>query len=271
MRKLILFVFITVAVVLLTHATAMTSQAAGPTNYYVVRHGDTLDWVAQRYGVSSWSLARANGIWNPNLIYVGQTLVIPGGYFPPAPNPCPWPGSCPPAPRPQPQPYACSYVVRYGDNMKSIAARYGVDVWTLARANNIYNLNWIYAGQWLKIPGCNPNPGPMPGPIPVPTFPVPVRRQVSGTWVSGNYSLELQEALGCSTATCAVAGRYVEARGTTTPDIVDVSGTIDVNSGAITIVLQRPGGGNFTGVVDGTSRMMAGQLSWVGAVTFTKR
>jgi LysM repeat protein len=155
MRK-ILFLSIAAALILLavTAATPNTASAYGPTNYYVVRPGDTLDWIAQRYGVSSWSLARANGIWNPNYIYVGQTLVIPGGYFPPAPNPCPWPGSCPPIPKPHPQPYGCSYVVRWGDSMQGIAWRYGLDVWTLARANNIYNLNWIYAGQWLRIPNC---------------------------------------------------------------------------------------------------------------------
>jgi LysM repeat protein len=153
MRKvLVLSVVAVFVLLLLTAATPSTTSAAGPA-YYVVRYGDTLDAIAWRYGTSSWAIARANGIWNPNLIYAGQLLVIPG-YVPvphPAPNPCPWPGACP---RPVPHPYGCSYVVRYGDTMHSIAWRYHIDVWTLARANGIYNLNWIYAGQWLRIPGC---------------------------------------------------------------------------------------------------------------------
>ncbi|MBI5305929.1 MAG: LysM peptidoglycan-binding domain-containing protein [Chloroflexi bacterium] len=155
MRKLLLLSLVAVAVlVVLTAATPNPAGAMGP-SYYVVRPGDTLDGIAWRYGVSAWSIARANGIWNPNLIYVGQMLVI-SGYAPhPAPNPCPWPGACPnPYPRPHPQPYGCSYVVRWGDTMQGIAWRYGMDVWTLARANGIYNLNWIYAGQWLRIPNC---------------------------------------------------------------------------------------------------------------------
>lgn len=165
MRKVLLFVIVAIAVAVLTQATVAPTQAAGPA-YYVVRPGDTLDAIAWRHGTTSWSIARANGVWNPNLIYVGQLLLIPGGYFPPAPNPCPWPGSCP-RPVPAPRPYGCSYIVRYGDTMKGIAWRYGVDVWALARANGIYNLNWIYAGQWLRIPGCavpHPIPGPIPGP-----------------------------------------------------------------------------------------------------------
>jgi LysM repeat protein len=262
MRQVVFVVCALIAVALLTHATALPSSAAGPA-YHVVRVGDTLDAIAWRYGTTAWAIARANGIWNPNLIYVGQLLVIPG-YVPvppPVPNPCPWPGACP---RPIPQPYGCSYVVRYGDSLSSIAARYHTDAWTLARANGIFNLNWIYAGQWLKIPGCAPSPVPPPPPV-------PARRNVTGTWISGNYMFELNEAIGCSGPTCALMGRYIEARGTTTPDIVDVTGTIHVTTGAISIVLSRPGGGNFSGTVDATSRTMTGNLSWVGALTFTKR
>jgi nucleoid-associated protein YgaU len=46
---------------------------------YVVRCGDTLGDIGWRYGSSAWELARANHIRNPNLIYPGQRLWIPGG------------------------------------------------------------------------------------------------------------------------------------------------------------------------------------------------
>ena len=42
-----------------------------------VKRGDTLAAIARKYGVSVWSLARNNGIMNPNMIYVGQRLCIP--------------------------------------------------------------------------------------------------------------------------------------------------------------------------------------------------
>ncbi|OQB28705.1 MAG: putative cell wall hydrolase LytN precursor [Chloroflexi bacterium ADurb.Bin180] len=44
---------------------------------YIVRPGDTLSGIAWRFGTTVWVITRANGIWNPNLIYVGQRLVIP--------------------------------------------------------------------------------------------------------------------------------------------------------------------------------------------------
>lgn len=45
---------------------------------YVVRSGDTLSGIAGRYNTSWQSLARYNRIANPNRIYVGETVCIPG-------------------------------------------------------------------------------------------------------------------------------------------------------------------------------------------------
>jgi LysM repeat protein len=44
---------------------------------YIVQPGDTLSTIAWRFGTTVWLIAQANGIWNPNLIYVGQRLYIP--------------------------------------------------------------------------------------------------------------------------------------------------------------------------------------------------
>jgi LysM repeat protein len=44
---------------------------------YVVRSGDTLSQIAVRYGVTVAALVTANGLKDPNVITVGQKLVIP--------------------------------------------------------------------------------------------------------------------------------------------------------------------------------------------------
>ncbi|MBE2271744.1 MAG: SH3 domain-containing protein [Anaerolinea sp.] len=44
---------------------------------YVIRAGDTLWAIAQRYGVNIHTLAAYNGIYNYDLIYAGLTLYIP--------------------------------------------------------------------------------------------------------------------------------------------------------------------------------------------------
>lgn len=45
---------------------------------YTVQRGDTLGRIAERYGVSVNDLVTLNKIANPNLIEVGQQLIIPG-------------------------------------------------------------------------------------------------------------------------------------------------------------------------------------------------
>jgi hypothetical protein len=45
---------------------------------YTVQWGDTIGNIAWRYGVNSTYLAQVNGLCNPNRIYAGQYLWIPG-------------------------------------------------------------------------------------------------------------------------------------------------------------------------------------------------
>lgn len=45
--------------------------------YYIVKEGDTLSEIAEKYNTTYMILAEYNGISNPNLIYVGQRINIP--------------------------------------------------------------------------------------------------------------------------------------------------------------------------------------------------
>lgn len=53
------------------------SQEVNQYTTYKVQRGDTLSGIASKYGTTYQELARINGIANPNLIYVGQTLKVP--------------------------------------------------------------------------------------------------------------------------------------------------------------------------------------------------
>jgi len=54
---------------------------------YTVQEGDTLGEIAQTYGVSTQDLIAANDLANPNVLHVGQTLIIPTDGLPlPAPS-----------------------------------------------------------------------------------------------------------------------------------------------------------------------------------------
>lgn len=104
---------------------------------YVVRRGDTLTGIAQRFGVSVAALARANGLSPTSYVYIGQRLRIPsGGQV----------GS------PAPAPNGRVYVVQPGDTLSGIARRFGVSLSALIQANRISRPSLIYVGQRLIIP-----------------------------------------------------------------------------------------------------------------------
>ena len=54
------------------------ANCSGSALTYNVVSGDTLSGIANRYGTSWSTLASYNGIANPNLIYAGQVVCIPG-------------------------------------------------------------------------------------------------------------------------------------------------------------------------------------------------
>lgn len=64
-------------------------EASGCKAVHVVKRGETLTRIAARYGVSMTDIIKANGIRNPNRIFVGQRLCIPGAPPPPPPT-CSW-------------------------------------------------------------------------------------------------------------------------------------------------------------------------------------
>ncbi len=54
-----------------------TGSGSAPRKIHIVQRGETLQSIAVRYGVTVQELIAANGIRNPNRIYVGQKLIIP--------------------------------------------------------------------------------------------------------------------------------------------------------------------------------------------------
>lgn len=121
---------------------------------YTVQRGDSLTSIANRYNTTVQALATTNGLTTTSILYVGQVLQLPaqGGVITPAQ---------PVVVRPPAQTPRITvrtvvngyYYVLPGDNLSSIARYFGVDMWTIARANNILNLNHIYSGMPLRIPG----------------------------------------------------------------------------------------------------------------------
>ncbi len=118
------------------------------TTTYVVVTGDTLGRIAVRFNTTASTLAQLNGITNPNIIHVGQRLIIPVGgqvITQPPSGPVVIATSAPPS-------QTKTYVVRAGDTLFRIALRNGVSLRSLIQANGIVDANRVYVGQVLVIP-----------------------------------------------------------------------------------------------------------------------
>ena len=100
---------------------------SGGQTYYVQR-GDTLRKIAVKFGTSVDVLIKLNPqISNPNVIYVGQAITVPGSA-------------------------ASTYVVQRGDTLRIIANKFGTTVDALLKLNpKITNPNVIYVGQVINV------------------------------------------------------------------------------------------------------------------------
>ncbi len=91
------FIYAGQRLVIPTGSSGNVPAPAPSASVYTVQYGDTLAAIAARYGTTLSAMMRANGIYNPNFIYAGQRLNVPGRSAPPAPQPPSVPAN-PPAP-----------------------------------------------------------------------------------------------------------------------------------------------------------------------------
>ena len=162
---------------------ASCDEAAGDT-WYQVQRGDTLSGIAAAYGATVADIMAKNNLSNPNVIYTGQSLCIPGqpvavpdsesrsatpiaetAAVATAANQEPVQSSEAPAyDTEQPSQAVNSgsdaaeaaseasvHRVQRGDTLSAIAAQHGTTVQALVNLNNIADPNNIYTGQELRL------------------------------------------------------------------------------------------------------------------------
>ena len=98
---------------------------------YIVKSGDTLSAIAQKYNTTYQKIAKDNNIENPNLIYPNQKLKIYTNV--------------------SQETSEKIYIVKKGDCLCNIAKKFNTTVEKIAKDNNITNVDLIYVNQKLII------------------------------------------------------------------------------------------------------------------------
>ena len=111
-----------------SHASTPASVPAT----YVVKRGDNLERIARRHNTTIKNLQELNHLKSRNRIYAGQKLRV--------------------LPAVAEKLKTSTYIVKRRDTLERIARRYGTDIRTLLKLNNMKLKDRIYVSQKLKIP-----------------------------------------------------------------------------------------------------------------------
>jgi LysM repeat protein len=142
----------------------------GHPHTYTVRWGDTLSGIGARFGIGVGRLARANGLRPHGVLLAGSTLRLPSGSGGRSTG------------------LHGRYRVRPGDTLSDIAARFGVGLHRLARANGLRVNGILIAGITLRVP----SGAAAAQPVPVATGPWSVTASIDA-W-SAHYGVDARLA-----------------------------------------------------------------------------
>ncbi len=119
-------------------ALALLLPLPGLAGEVVVKRGETLSEIADRYGTTVNRLMEMNGLRDANDLWAGSRIKVPGNVYSGG-------GSG-------------NYTVKAGETLSEIADRYGTSVDRLVQLNGLRDANDLWAGSRIQVPGASARP-----------------------------------------------------------------------------------------------------------------
>ncbi len=121
-------------------ALALLLPLPGLAGEVVVKPGETLSEIAERYGTSVQRLMQLNNLRGPQDLWAGSRIQVPGAAGSSASR-----GSG-----------SGNYTVKPGETLSEIAERYGTSVQRLMQLNGLRSPQDLWAGSRIQVPGAAP-------------------------------------------------------------------------------------------------------------------
>ena len=134
--------------------SAGSTGGTAPAGTYTIQAGDSISAIATRHGLKYGALLKANNLKIDSVLIPGRTLIIPaGGTLVVSPTPAaPGPASSPTAPAAPAAAPAGTYTIQSGDSIFAIAAKHGLKMGPLMKANDLTVDSVLVPGRTLTIP-----------------------------------------------------------------------------------------------------------------------
>lgn len=194
-----------------------SGNADSSNGYYTVQSGDTLSGIALKFSTTSSKLAQLNSLSNPNLIYVGQRLLVNQSSDSNSSS-----SDQSSSATTNTEASAASYTVKSGDTLSGIASQYNTTVNQIVSLNQLSNPNLIYVGQVLKLKNSQ-------------TTNSSSSSSSTATTTAGTYTVKAGDTLS------AIASRYSTSSSTlaslnslSNPNLIYVGQVLKVSSNAST-------------------------------------
>jgi LysM repeat protein len=126
-------------------ALALLLPLPGLAGEVVVKPGETLSEIAERYGTSVERLMKLNGLRSPQDLWAGSRIQVPGASGVSGGRT----GSA----------GSGNYTVKSGETLSEIAERYGTSVERLMQINGLRSPQDLWAGSRIQVPGAGGSSG----------------------------------------------------------------------------------------------------------------